>query len=204
MSHFVDVLNSSDVIRVDGGPLLSGFEYDLDDEFVTFSWDNGEGGTDVVIISPSEAATAEPNGNGFLVHNERGEVVEINVFTLTPKYPIPPKLSSGWTALFYKANNENVVSYHIVACLIDDMVHDFIGGQEASAANNGGFLAQVEAVYKADRGQEAGMICSLSRRLSESTPYSKDAWAAALSDPDSVSDSLAEYLRALSMPGMAG
>jgi len=196
MSSFIDVLNSSDVIRVDGGPLLSGFEYDSDDDVVKFSWDNGEGDTDVVIIPPGEAATAEPNGNGFLVQDEAGEVVKVEVFNLTPKYPVPAKLHTGWGTLLHRADAEKVIHYSITKILMDRLVDDFIGGHAGRIANNGGFLAQIEALYKADRGREAAMLCGLSRRLSELTPYSKEAWKAALSDPDSVSDSLAEYLRA--------
>lgn len=193
MSAFIYALNNADVIRVDGGPLLTSFEHDEDDEVVTFRWVDEEDQTEVVI--PREGiASVEYKGNGFLVSDVDGEPVKIEVFSLVPEYPVPPKLREGWLRVFDMADKEKIIHYAALEAVMDNLVDDFIGGHAGCSANNEGYLGQIEALYRSCRGRPAAIVCGLARRLSNCTSYSYTAWEAVLDNP-TVNGSLAEALR---------
>lgn len=193
MSAFIYALNNADVIRVDGGPLLTSFEHDEDDEVVTFRWVDEEEQNEVVI--PQEGiASVEYKGNGFLVSDVDGEPVKIEVFSLIPEYPVPPKLREGWLRIFDMADKEKIIHYAALQGVMDNLVDDYIGGHAGCSANNKGYLGQIEALYRSCRGRSAAIVCGLARRLSNCTPYSSTAWEAVLNTPE-VNDSLTQTLR---------
>lgn len=196
MSAFVYALRNADAMRVDGSPLIDGFDYDCDDRFVTFKWVDGKKQFEVV-ISPREAATAELKGNRFILSAVGGDLVTVELFKLEPSYPLPPRLSSGWMDLFYKADQEKIVYFAAMKAVMDSVVDTFIGGHSGAAANNGGYMRQIEALYAACRGNDEPIICGLSRRLSEITGFSKGAWSSVLQD-SAFDGSLRDVLEAQS------
>lgn len=182
MSGFIYALNNADVIRVDDGPLLTGYEYDEDDQMVTFRWVDEENQFEVVV--PQEAiATAEHKGNGFLVADADGDTVKVEIFSLVPEYPVPPKMGEGWLKVFDMADKEKIIHYAALQGVMDNLVDDFIGGHAGCSANNQGCLGQIEALYTACRGRPGAIICGLARRLSNITPYTHAAWEAVLQQP---------------------
>ena len=193
MSAFIYALNSADVIRVDNGPLLTGYEYDEDDGMATFRWVDEDHQFEVVV--PREnIATAEHKANGFVVTDVDGKSVTVEVFDLVPKYPVPLKLSEGWLAVFEVADREKVIPDAALQAVMDSLVDDFIGGDAGCRANNEGYPGQVEALYAACRGRPAAIICDLANRLSNVTPYSKAAWQSVLKDPE-INESLVSRLK---------
>jgi len=179
MSVFLHALNRADVIRVDGGPLLQSYEYDQDDELAIFQWTDGDHEFSVAI--PRDGiATAKHEGNGFLAVDVDGEQVKVEVFSLTPQYPVPPALSEGWPAILKKAADEDIIPLAAQELMMIEMVDDFIGGHAATTANNEGLEAQIEALVMATRGRCDELIGELAARLEMNSVYNRQAWTSIL------------------------
>lgn len=183
MSAFLYALNSADAMRVDGGPLIDNFHYDVDDKIVTFRWD-GDKGRFEVVVPPESAATAKHQKNGFVVTDLSGELVTVEMYTLEPKYPLPPLVANDWMQVFCKADAEGVAHFSVMKSVMDSVVDTFIGGHAALAANNQGYLSQIEALYSACGGDLNPIVCGLARRLSGITAFGKSAWREVLLNPD--------------------
>jgi|AntRauTorcE11898_2_1112593.scaffolds.fasta_scaffold32752_3 hypothetical protein len=193
MSAFIYALNSADVIRVDGGPLLTDYEYDEDDKMATFRWVDEDNQFEVVVPRDS-IATAEHKANGFVVADVDGKTVTVEVFSLVPEYPVPLKWSEGWLELFKLADRENIIHDAAFQGVIDSLVDNFIGGHASCSVNNEGYLGQIEGLYASCRGQPGAIICDLAKRLSYVTPYTRAAWESVLEDPE-IRESLVSTLK---------
>lgn len=193
MSSFIYALNNADVIRVDGGPLLTDYEYDEDDGCASFRWVDEDRKYEVVV--PKESiAVAKPRANGFVVADVDGQCVTVELFSLVPEYPVPLKLSQGWLSVFRLADSEQVIFDCVMQAVMDSLVDDWIGGDVACRANNEGYSGQIEALYVTSHGRCDALIVALAERLSCVSSYSRAAWQSVLEDPD-LSQSLVSTLK---------
>lgn len=183
VSAFLYALNSADAMRVDGGPLIDDFHYDVDDKIVTFRWGGDKGGFEVV-VPPESAAKARRQKNGFVVADLSGEAVTVEMYKVEPKYPLPPLVASDWMQIFCKADAEGVAHFDVMKSVMDSVVDTFIGGHAGRLANDQGYLCQIEALYSACDGDLKPIVCGLSRRLSGITAFEKAAWREVLLNPD--------------------
>lgn len=192
MSFAIEALEAASAFIVNGGPILG--DYDLDDERLVFSWIEHEGSSEVV-VSRTSLENAVFRGSSFFVSDEKGEDVEVELFTLRPTYPVPPSFAQDLMGLFKKMDEEGVAPQAVMEPCLDSMVDTYVGGGDGDAVNSQGREQQLIALYAAFEGDVAVLAEALAFRLSCLTGYGQSTWKAVLIDPGAcglVKDALGE------------
>lgn len=159
MKHIIESLQAADALRVDSGPLLTGFGHE-DDGSLTFTWtDVDDEFNEYVAACDVEKATVD--GNIVTMINEQGEAIRVELFTLTP-YPVhglpDVRTLSGHISTLQKDYN---LSEATLIHSLDDLVHECIGGHYASDVNNAGPAHQTYELMK--HGYRSEVIQTLAR-----------------------------------------
>lgn len=165
MNHIISNLSMADIIRVNGGPLLTSYEHE-EDGAIAFTWVDDDGDHFSEYVNAEEVAKSQITGNTLVMVNTLSETIRVELFNLAGHdviLPINQQALSQYIA-DKLADNQQLEATLIEA--LDDQVHDFIGGYRATPINNQGPAHQVMEL--AAHGFDDEAIDTLAHTFSQS------------------------------------
>lgn len=142
MNHIIDNLAMADIIRVDGGPLLTQFEQE-EDGAIGFTWTDGED-EHSEHVNAEEVAQAQVTDNTLVMTNILNETIRVELFNLTNHNVIFPVKHHATEAFIHEHTKDDPALEQVLIESLDDAVMDAIGGYRASTINNQGPTYQIE------------------------------------------------------------